>query len=492
MASSATKQSDNSEPPPQGGSMDSRHNPSNQLFTYQSFADALKEQKRHNFEVTPEEDNINAFKPLNAYSTFIEAKERNSIVINCAQFLGMEFKDTSLLKILREQFPKCLGLKPRIIGKNKKKAIELGFSTENLCRNALLKEFKVNGKVIEVNKTLNHTAIVINIGISEIPLMEEDELKSALIKTFERYGDILNIGISKSGDSDWSTGRGFATLNRDKLKESTYASTLTPQVELEGFPGTKLHLVWSQMKPICTDYHTDEHIRFDCPKRRQRLCHRCKSPNHLIANCPTSAWNSKSTAEGNETKSGKSTPESTDNGFQLVSPRRNSSSREVHLLDLLKQGQPQQPTSPNQFAALSQVEMEDVEESQENGDNDTERSTLLDKGIKMLRTTSEPATQQQREITPAATQSTPRITTRSDQTYKLSISDQSTNSNSKRNLDTAISPLGQQETVPATKKKNTKKNEKKNEQKNEKKNELNTNESAGSSNTSGSGKPPLN
>ncbi|KAK4509740.1 uncharacterized protein ATC70_010490 [Mucor velutinosus] len=482
MASSAKKQSDNSDPPTQGGSMDSSHNPSNQLFTYQSFTDALKEQKRHNFEVVPDVDN-NTFKPLNTYSTFIEAKERNSIVIDCAQFLGMEFKDTTLLKVLREQFPKCLGLKPRIIGKNRKKAIELGFSTENLCRDALLKEFKVNGKVIEVNKTLNHTANVINIGISEIPLMEEDELKPALIKTFERYGDILNIGISKSGDSDWFTGRGFATLNRDKLKESTYANTLTPQVELEGFPGAHLHLVWSQMKPICTDCHTDEHVRLDCPKRRRRLCHRCKSPNHLIAKCPVAPWNNKSTENSNETKSSKSTPGSNENEFQLVS-RRNSSSREVNLLDLVKQGQPQQPASQNQFEILNhEVEMgevEEVEESQGNEENDTEKSTSLDKGVKMSRSSSELANKKPFNVTPSVTQSTPRLATRSNQTLKLTDVDKLTPSKSKRNLDDAISPNGQQETVPFSKKKNTKKNE------------SSTNEAAGSSNTSGSGKPPLN
>ncbi|KAI8064797.1 uncharacterized protein B0P05DRAFT_460085, partial [Gilbertella persicaria] len=228
---------------------------------------------------------------LNAYSTFVEAKERNSIVIDCAQFLGMEFKDKPLLKILREQFPKCLGLKPRVIGKNKRKAIELGFSTENACRDALLKEFVVNGKKIELNKTLDHSAMVINIGISEIPLMEEEVLKTALINTFERFGDILNIGISKCADSDWFTGRGFATLNRDKLKEATYAAELTPQVKLVGFPGVLLNIVWSQMKPICTDCHTDEHIKFDCPKRMRKLCFRCKSPNHLQAKCPTAPWN---------------------------------------------------------------------------------------------------------------------------------------------------------------------------------------------------------
>ncbi|KAI8635858.1 hypothetical protein BD408DRAFT_356742, partial [Parasitella parasitica] len=292
--------------------MDSSHNPGNQLFTYQSFTDALKTQKRHAFDVSPVVES-GGYKSLNSYSTFVEAKERNSIVIDCAQFLGMEFKDKSLLKVLREQFPKGLGLKPRVIGKNQRKALEIGFSTEKACRDALLKEFKIGDKVIEVSKTLNCTANVINIGISEIPLMDDDELKDALVKTFERFGGILNIGISKSGDSDWFTGRGFATLNRDKLKESMYAAQITPQVELAGFPDSKLHLVWSQMKPICPDCHTDEHIKFDCPKGRRRLCHRCKSPNHLIAHCPTAPWyRNKPEVTNNESQSSNVTPESGD------------------------------------------------------------------------------------------------------------------------------------------------------------------------------------
>ncbi|RCH81221.1 hypothetical protein CU098_007983, partial [Rhizopus stolonifer] len=55
----------------------------------------------------------------------------------------------------------------------------------------------------------------------------EEILKTALINTFGRFGDILNIGISKCSGSACFVGCGFATLNRDKLKEAEP----TPQVE---------------------------------------------------------------------------------------------------------------------------------------------------------------------------------------------------------------------------------------------------------------------
>ncbi|KAL7327654.1 hypothetical protein PS15p_206057 [Mucor circinelloides] len=367
----------------------------------------------------------------------------------------MEFKDKSLLKVLREQFPKGLGLKPRVIGKNQRKALEIGFSTEKACRDALLNEFKIGDQVIEVSKTLTRTANVINIGISEIPLMDEDELKDALVKTFERFGDILNIGISKSGDSDWFTGRGFATLNRDKLKESTYAAQITPQVELAGFPDSKLHLVWSQMKPICPDCHTDEHIKFDCPKGRRRLCHRCKSPNHLIAHCPTAPWyRNKPEVTNNESQSSNITPESGDTGFKLVR-RRSGSGREVSLSDLLQQGQQQQARSNNQFDLLaSDSEMEEDQQQEASEVNGVEGTSNVTDGVTMIRSISEP-THRQLEITPVKSTSTPR-NLRSKQTKKVSElvtnANKITKINTKRNLEEAISPEAQQAATPINKK----------------------------------------
>ncbi|KAI8051042.1 uncharacterized protein B0P05DRAFT_641647, partial [Gilbertella persicaria] len=328
---------------------------------------ALKAQKRHIFEVSPNVDN-GSFKPLNAYSTFVDA---------------------------------------------------------------LLKEFVVNGKKIELNRTLDHSVMVINIGISEIPLMEEEVLKTALINTFERFGDILNIGISKCADSDWFTGRGFATLNRNKLKEATYAAELTLQVELVGFPGVLQNIVWSQMKPICTDCHTDEHIKFDCPKRMRKLCFRCKSPNHLQAKCPTAPWNRepKANKQAGISKIGKSVPEeesSMTSDFKTTYAA--GTRREINLLDLLK--------------------------------NDTKPQAV---GSETTIWKNEPS-QPMKEAVPTKSVSTPR-SSRSQQTKKLddiitlrhSVSLTSkersklNRSITKRNLEDALSPETRESLTPNTK-----------------------------------------
>ena len=129
-------------------------------------------------------------------------KEKNSIVINHSQFFEMVFKGKTLLGIMREQHPNSLGMKPRNIGKNKRKAVELSFSTEKECREALLKEFVVEGKDIEVSKTLTSTPQVIWVRITKISLDDEGALMESLVKTFEKYGDILNIGLTKVEDHE--------------------------------------------------------------------------------------------------------------------------------------------------------------------------------------------------------------------------------------------------------------------------------------------------
>lgn len=248
-----------------GSTLDSSHNPGNNMFTYASFFKDINTQKRTTFNVAPSiEDNGSSFgTPLEFNSTFVEAKDDYSFIIECSQFVGMVFKEKTLPTCLREQYTKGLGIRNRMVGKNHK-AIEINFPTEADCRDALMKEFVLHGQLIQFNKTLDKNANVIRVGISEIPYKPEEELKPSMIKTFEKYGDILNLGLCHSKDGDWFTGRGFVTLNKDKCK--TYADNLTPQIEFGNFK-EKINLVWSNMQPICQDCHTYDHIRVNCPKR---------------------------------------------------------------------------------------------------------------------------------------------------------------------------------------------------------------------------------
>jgi hypothetical protein len=207
------------------------------------------------------------------------------------------------------------------------------------------------------------------------------------------------------------------------------------------------------MKPICPDCHTDDHIKFDCPKGKKKLCHRCKSPHHLIAQCPTAPWYRNATPEvsHNVSRSSNLTPESDSEGFKIVR-HRSGSGREVNLLDLLHQGQQQQTRSSNQFDILASDSTMEEEQQQEpsesNGDESTPSAT---DGVTMIRSTSTP-THRHPEITPAKSKSTPR-NLRSQQTKK--VSELITKIHSKRNLEEAISPEAQQAATPTNKKVNS-------------------------------------
>jgi hypothetical protein len=64
---------------------------------------------------------------------FWKVMDKHSIVIDCAQFAEMNFKERSLNKCLRDQFPKGLGIRMRNVGRSQY-YIKLNFPTEADCQ----------------------------------------------------------------------------------------------------------------------------------------------------------------------------------------------------------------------------------------------------------------------------------------------------------------------------------------------------------------------
>lgn len=278
------------------------------MFTYASFFKEIHSQKRTVFDVAPSivNNGLSGGKPLDFNSTFIEAKDDFSLIIGCSQFFSMVFQGKTLPTCLCEQYLKGLGIRHRTIGKNYK-VIEICFPTED-CFEALMKEFVLQNQTIQVNKALDKNADVVRVGVSEFPYKPVDVLKPLMIKSFEQYEDILSIGLFHSKDGDWFTGRGFVTLNRDKLK--TYAVKLNPQTEFGNFR-EKVQLVWSNMQPICQDCRTDDHVKANCPRMRKKACHRYGSLEHLIAACPLASWNRNKEQASNNNRRNSNAREST-------------------------------------------------------------------------------------------------------------------------------------------------------------------------------------
>ncbi|KAK4517286.1 Cu/Pi carrier [Mucor velutinosus] len=366
-----------------GSTLDSSHNPGNNIFTYASLFQDIKSQKRTTFNIAPAIDNnaSTTGRPLDYNSTFVEAKDDYSLVIDCSQFAGMVFREKPLLTCLRDHYSKGLGIRTRMVGKNHK-VIEISFPSQEDCEEALNKELVLQGKIIKVNKTLDKNANVLRVGVSELPYKTEEVLKPLMVETFQKYGDILNLGLSYTKDGNWFTGRGFVTLNRDKLK--SYAAELTPQIQFGNFK-EKLHLVWSNMNPICQDCHTDDHIKADCPRTKRKACFRCGSLEHLIAGCPLASWNRvKKTNDHN--KQGQHRQQE-----NVAQPK--PIGRKVDLLDLMNVDPPKylnhkkgkrkatslssKSTSDDEALSKGEVSSADEPESDSDAENVQEHSTNL-------------------------------------------------------------------------------------------------------------------
>ncbi|KAG1147274.1 hypothetical protein G6F37_007851 [Rhizopus arrhizus] len=253
---------------------DSRHNPNNKPFEFKTWAQTIKNQKRSaSFHNKPDNNNV---ANLENQTVFLQAINKYSMVIAASEFEGLNFKDRSLNLVLRDQFPKGIGLRERKIEDK---------------MDALTKKFLILDKKIKVQTTMDKNSEVIRIGITNIPYEKDDKLKPLMIQLFEKYGSILEIGLHHTVDGGWFNGRGYVTLVKDKTKSY---EPLTPQVP-SWEQGHYLHIVWSNMKPICNYCHVDDHTRVNCPVllRRRKACSICESTQHLKAQCLDAPWNRK-------------------------------------------------------------------------------------------------------------------------------------------------------------------------------------------------------
>lgn len=275
-----------------GSTRDSRHNPNNQPLNIRTYAQTVKDQQRDPFllDSTEKKDDRHNLTP--AGKIFIEAKDKNSIVIPFAAFNSLNLKEKALNKCLREQYPNGLGIRMRKVGKEHH-YIELNFVSSEDREEALKKEFKLNNVRIPVERTLHKDTSVIRVGISNIPYEGPDFLKPRLIEIFQKYGEILEIGLHHTVEGNWFVGKGFVTLCKPKDKEHLFKEL---QARIPAWEGAEeLHLVYTNMKPICNRCHVEDHVFADCPitLQHRKACFICKSLDHLIADCPDSNRNRK-------------------------------------------------------------------------------------------------------------------------------------------------------------------------------------------------------
>ncbi|CEP13440.1 hypothetical protein [Parasitella parasitica] len=222
---------------------------------------------------------------------FIYAKDKNSIVIDGAQFTkkaNINFKGLGVL--LREQYPEALGL--RICQATKgTQYFEINFRTAAAREEALKKDFTYKYKKSTVSRTFPKDATIIRVSISDLPYEDETILKDHMSDIFKYYGEILEMGILYTVHGHWFTGRGFVTLNQ--IPPGRNYNHLTPQIH-SWDDNDRLALTYTNMKPSCSRCRVTDHV-FD-PTFSQ-CYYICGHSDHLQAGCPEAWWNLKKMAK---------------------------------------------------------------------------------------------------------------------------------------------------------------------------------------------------
>ncbi|KAG1644567.1 hypothetical protein G6F44_002691 [Rhizopus delemar] len=156
------------------GVADSRHNPSSKPFEFKTWVHTVKNQKRsvsfHN------KSDVNNVANLESQTAFLQAIDKHSIVTAASEFECLNFKDRSLNLVLRDQFPKGIGLRERKVGRAHQ-CNELNFDNEEDKMEALNQEFLILGRKIQVQVMTDKNSDVIRIGITNIPYEKDDKLK---------------------------------------------------------------------------------------------------------------------------------------------------------------------------------------------------------------------------------------------------------------------------------------------------------------------------
>ncbi|KAG1443671.1 hypothetical protein G6F46_012476 [Rhizopus delemar] len=101
-------------------------------------------------------------------------------------------------------------------------------------------------------RALDPAVPLVRLRPSNLPFLKEDILKQQLKMSLEPYDSILDLGILRESHTGTYMRTGYAILSLED--ESFYA-------------------VWSEMPTYCRYCHAEEHIVFDCPKKRSsRVC----------------------------------------------------------------------------------------------------------------------------------------------------------------------------------------------------------------------------
>ncbi|KAI7847198.1 hypothetical protein BDC45DRAFT_578363 [Circinella umbellata] len=140
---------------------------------------------------------------------------------------------------------------------------------------------------IRATMALVKNAKIQKLRLSNLPLLEQDELERGLHTTLSKYGKILDVGINRNLQTKAYMGNGFAVLDIQDRPNKHYTK-LDHHVPWCGDHDDLIYANFDQMALYCSRCHEKDHARDDCPrgKRNNQGCYKCGNKTHFADHCP--------------------------------------------------------------------------------------------------------------------------------------------------------------------------------------------------------------
>jgi hypothetical protein len=125
---------------------------------------------------------------------------------------------------------------------------------------------------------------VIQLNLSDIPPISQQEILTGLTDALTHFGEILDIGLYRESGSRFFLGAGYAVIQQ--LADKTY-----PQLHHTiswGDSGLSCYATFPDMPTWCRYCHSEGHTKFECTKAKASiLCYACDHYGHRSAECPS-------------------------------------------------------------------------------------------------------------------------------------------------------------------------------------------------------------
>ncbi|KAI8636570.1 hypothetical protein BD408DRAFT_326933, partial [Parasitella parasitica] len=137
---------------------------------------------------------------------------------------------------------------------------------------------------------------IVRLSLSGLPFLQLPILKKDLVKRLQRFGKVLDFGLSKK--DGYYVGGGYATIELPTEKPCHGTACIVDHVHHESLQREiiwdeddedfrKVLLSWDAMPDFCRLCGSSKHCRADCPDLKSWLkCYNCNHTGHIWKNCP--------------------------------------------------------------------------------------------------------------------------------------------------------------------------------------------------------------